>query len=86
VKQKLQNGVSNGYDSLRVTEPSQEPLGEGTISRDAHEEKAQFHATLVKRKLQNDVSNGHHSLRVTEALQELLEEGTISRDVREEKA
>ena len=40
VKRKLHNGFSNGYHAFRVTEASQEPLGEGTISRDAHEEKA----------------------------------------------
>ena len=85
VKRKLQHGVSNGHHSLRVTEASQESLGEGTISRDDHEEKAQFHATLMKQKLQYGVSNGYHSLRVTEASQESLGEGAISRDAHEAK-
>jgi len=56
------------------------------ISRDAHEEEARFHATLMKRKLQNCVSNGYHSLKVTEASQEPLGDGTISHDAHEEKA
>jgi hypothetical protein len=45
---------------------------EGMFSRDAHEEEARFHASLLKRKLQNGVSNGYHSLKVTEASQEPL--------------
>jgi hypothetical protein len=56
------------------------------ISRDAHEEEARFHVTLVKRKLQNSVSNGYHSLRVTEALQEPLGEGMISHDAHKEES
>ena len=39
-KQKLQNGVSKAYHSIRVTEASQELLGEGTFSRDVREEEA----------------------------------------------
>ena len=56
------------------------------ISRDAHEEKARFHATLMKRKLQNGVSKAYHSTRVTEGSQEPMGEGTISRGGHEEKA
>ena len=67
MKQKLQYGVSNVYHSLKVTEFSQEPLGEGMLSHDAHEEESRFYTAVVKRKLQNGVSNGYHSLRVAAA-------------------